>query len=58
MVGTVVWETEEFYNEGFSAFNLGMTLEDCPYEVGTPEEEFWVIGWKDRQAEHGAGIDV
>jgi hypothetical protein len=34
----------EFFNQGWAAYLLGIPLEQCPYEDGSPAAHDWIEG--------------
>jgi ribosome modulation factor len=37
--------TEEYW-EGYSSYDLGMQVDECPYAPDTTQHEDWVKGWE------------
>lgn len=52
MTGLLWWKilerptTSDFFYEGSQAFNLGISINENPYQKNTNEAQHWELGWK------------
>ena len=52
MTGLLWWKilerptTSDFFDEGSQAFNLGISINENPYQKNTNEAQHWELGWK------------
>lgn len=42
-------------NEGQIAFEMGESVDDCPYPMGDDRRQSWMTGWYDRRTASNCG---